>query len=157
MGKGRKPLPAAIKKIRGSRMKGPDRVEIDLPADTVTAPAEVEGLELVEWNRIAPVLSSAGMLSKIDRAALVCYCTAWASFVRSKEELKKNGEVLQSAAGGYYQNPWLSIRNRQMEIMLKFLTEFGMSPSSRTKIQPEDMAAGDEIDQFNLRVHDNGG
>jgi phage terminase small subunit len=32
------------------------------------------------------------------------------------------------------QNPWLQVANKQLEIMHKYLSEFGMTPASRSRV-----------------------
>ena len=78
-----------------------------------------------------------GIISEIDSAALASYCTAWATYVKACNKLKRQQEVMISDLGGMYQNPWVAIRNKAMEQIRQFSSEFGMTPSSRTRIQLE--------------------
>ena len=43
-------------------------------------------------------------------------------------------EVTETSGGFPMQSPFLPIRNRALEIMHKFLTEFGMTPAARSRI-----------------------
>ena len=70
----------------------------------------------------------------LDRAALALYCQAWSRWVRASGEIEENGEVLKSKDGNPVQSPWVSLRNGAARDMHKFLAEFGMSPSSRTRV-----------------------
>ena len=79
-------------------------------------------------------LSPLGLFTELDRAALAGYCTAWARYVEAEEALKKFGTVIMSPNKIPMQSPYLSIANRAMDQMLKFLIEFGMTPSSRTRV-----------------------
>jgi hypothetical protein len=36
--------------------------------------------------------------------------------------------------GYVQQNPWLTISNKQLELMHKYLSEFGLSPVSRSRV-----------------------
>ena len=88
-----------------------------------------------EWNRITPELSTLGLITRIDRAALAAYCQAWSRWVKAEEMLKSTGPVIKSkATGAIYQNPYLAVANRAMKQMRDFLTEFGMTPSSRNRV-----------------------
>lgn len=73
-----------------------------------------------------------GLISNIDMAALSAYCSAFEAFVEAHKQLKVL--VGKTTNGNVVQNPFLSIQNRQLEIMHKFLIEFGMTPSSRTRL-----------------------
>jgi P27 family predicted phage terminase small subunit len=48
---------------------------------------------------------------------------------------KSSGPVIKSkTTGTFYQNPFLAVANRAMKQMRDFLTEFGMTPSSRSRV-----------------------
>jgi phage terminase small subunit len=46
----------------------------------------------------------------------------------------KDQKVIVTTALNLVENPYFSIKKRSMELMHKFLTEFGMTPASRTRI-----------------------
>jgi P27 family predicted phage terminase small subunit len=75
-----------------------------------------------------------GLLCKIDRAALALFCQAWERWVEAEEALKKYGVMVKSPNNFPMQSPYLAIANKAMEQMRALLAEFGMSPSSRTRI-----------------------
>lgn len=79
-------------------------------------------------------LAQMGLLSKIDRAALALYCQAWGRWVEAEDALRKHGVMVKSPNGFPMQSPYLAIANKSMEQMRAMLTEFGMSPSSRTRV-----------------------
>lgn len=83
-------------------------------------------------------LAKLGLLTEIDGAALAAYCTAYGRWVEAERNVQKYGTVMLSPDKGWpVQSPYLSIANKAMEQMHKFLTEFGMTPSSRSRIQVE--------------------
>jgi P27 family predicted phage terminase small subunit len=45
-------------------------------------------------------------------------------------------------------SPYLTVADQAMEAMRKFMTEFGLTPSSRSRIKVMDKAAADEFEQF---------
>lgn len=104
-----------------------------------------------EWDRVVRALDRMGVLTQMDRAALAAYCQAYGDWVEAEGQLRKYGKVVKSpgkttvrrvkgeevteTAGGYpIQSPFLAIRNRALETMHRFLIEFGMTPSSRSRI-----------------------
>jgi phage terminase small subunit len=42
--------------------------------------------------------------------------------------------LLKMPSGYVQQNPWLTIANKQLELMHKFLSEFGLSPVARSRV-----------------------
>ena len=44
---------------------------------------------------------------------------------------------MKTSKGNFIQNPLIGIANRALDLMHKYLTEFGLTPSSRTRIVAE--------------------
>jgi P27 family predicted phage terminase small subunit len=90
-----------------------------------------------------------GLLCKIDRAALALFCQAWARWVEAEEALKRYGVMVKSPSGFPMQSPYLAVANKAMEQMRALLAEFGMSPSSRTRVHATPQVdEGDELEQW---------
>ena len=88
----------------------------------------------VEWERITPILEALGLLSPLDRSALAAYCQTYARWVAAEMAMQGMPLVFKSPTGYPQQSPWLSIANKQLEILARYLTEFGLSPSSRQRL-----------------------
>ena len=149
MATGRKPKPTAIRLLQGNPGKRPLNTAEPMPAPKIPSPPDhIKGEARKEWFRISKQLHELGLLTEIDRAALAAYCVAWGRWVEAEEQLTKYGTVIKSPDKGWLvQSPYLSIANRAMDQMAKLLTEFGMSPSSRSRVQSvkaQDM--GDEME-----------
>ena len=69
-----------------------------------------------------------------DDAALAAYCQAFERFVEAERKIRQSGLLIKTTGGNVIQNPLVGVANRAMEIMHKFLTEFGLTPSSRTRV-----------------------
>lgn len=135
----RKKIPTKLHVIHGNPGRRP------LPADEAhpdieipTKPAHITGPAATEWRRITHQLADLGLLTLIDRAALAGYCAAYGRWVEAEDKLKKTGMVIKTTNGNIVQNPLIGVCNRCLEIMHKFLTEFGMTPSSRAKAKTVD-------------------
>lgn len=126
--RGRKPKPAGMSSRR------PQRDEDGPPVRLPRCPSHLQGDARKEWARIGRRLLEAGLLTEIDGAALALYCQAWARWVDAERSLQRYGVVVKSPTGFPMQSPYLAIANKAMEQMLKLLAEFGMSPSSRTRV-----------------------
>ena len=104
-------------------------------------PPELGQIARREWERMAAELSKLKLLTALDRAALAAYCNAYALWAEATEAIQKYGTMVKSPSGYPIQSPYVSIANRQAEIMLRIATEFGFTPASRGRIstpaQPE--------------------
>ena len=74
------------------------------------------------------------VLTNLDRAALAAYCGAYALWAEATEAIQKYGTMVKSPTGFPIQSPYVSIANRQAEIMMRIASEFGFTPASRSRI-----------------------
>jgi P27 family predicted phage terminase small subunit len=96
------------------------------------------------------VLKDMGLLSLADRTALAAYCTAYSRWVQAEEQVRKFGAIVKSPEKGFpMKSPYLVIADQALETMRKFMVEFGLTPSSRSRIRiPDDPHAIDEFEAF---------
>ena len=87
-----------------------------------------------EWDRLAGELEKLKILTSLDRAALAAYCGAYALWAEATEAIQKYGTMVKSPSGYPIQSPYVSIANRQAEIMMRIASEFGFTPASRSRI-----------------------
>ena len=136
---GRIPKPTKIHLMNGnpSRLNLDDRIEPEPDVKIPECPRHLKGEARKEWNRISLELFKLGLISEIDVAALSAYCSAWADYVYSDKKIRRmkdEGYVFETSRGFRIQEPLFGIKNRSLEIMHKFLTEFGMTPASRSRL-----------------------
>lgn len=149
MTRGPKPKPSQLKELEGNPGKrGKNKTEPKPESAIPACPSHLKGAARTEWNRLAEELFKLKILTNIDRAALAICCTAWANYVKACNKLEKEGEVMISEKGGMYQNPWVGIRNRSMDQIQKFYSEFGMTPSSRSRVHADNPTEEDEMAGF---------
>lgn len=157
MSAGRKNLPTVIKEMHGEHRK--NRLNRNEPSPERGSPEPPEFLTegaKKEWKYISYYLDKIGMLTKIDKAALAAYCQAYDRWARVEELLKQRAErdrdfggMLElTSNGNVVQTPLLGVANRAIEIMSKFLTEFGMTPASRARLVIEPPSEGGEKDEL---------
>ena len=125
---GRKPKPP------GMAVHGPPRLEGASVDALPECPDHLSDEAKREWARIGPMLVECGLMAAIDTGALALYCQAWARWVEAESKLAEYGTVTKAPSGFLVQSPFLSIANRAMDQIAKMLAEFGMSPSSRSKV-----------------------
>jgi P27 family predicted phage terminase small subunit len=79
-------------------------------------------------------LNRIGLLTQADRVALAAYCQAWGRRVEAERKLAETPTLLKTPAGYVQPSPWLTIANKQLEIMAKFMAELGLTPSARSRL-----------------------
>lgn len=147
--RGRKPIPTALKELAGNPGKRALNKQEPKPESGIpTCPEHLTGPARTEWKRITAELLKLQLISQVDRAALTAYCMAWGDVVKATGKLKKEGEVIVSDKGGMYQNPWVAIRNSALERLIKTSAEFGMTPSSRTRVRIDQPPEQDQMSEF---------
>ncbi len=133
MRRGPKPTPTKLKLARGSRRIA-GRIEPQPDPRAPTCPSNLSDVARKEWRRVAPELTRLGLLTHLDRAALAGYCQSWADFSEARRAIKASGLVVKSEGKDPIVNPYLKVSNTAAGLMQNFLSEFGMSPSSRTRV-----------------------
>jgi P27 family predicted phage terminase small subunit len=132
---GRKPLPTRLKLVKGTLRK--HRVNPNEPqpsAGNVSPPAWLSKSARKHWDVTAPPLLAAGLLTDLDVFALGLYCEAHARWVMANAKIEKHGPVVMARSGLPVQSPYVAISNKAFDQMLGLLTEFGMTPSSRSRV-----------------------
>ncbi|RUT32433.1 phage terminase small subunit P27 family [Arsenicitalea aurantiaca] len=133
--RGRKPKPTALKLIEGNPGHRPLNHREPRPQPGIpTCPAHLSPTAKAEWKRLARQLHGLGVLSELDRSALAAYCQAYGRWAEAERQLKTTPALLRTPAGYVQPNPWLAIANKNLELMHKFMTELGLSPSSRSRV-----------------------
>ena len=87
-----------------------------------------------EWRRLAKTLHEMGILTSADRGALAAYCQAWGRWVEAEEQLAKTPMLIKTPSGYVQQSPWLSVSNKQLELMARYMSELGLTPSARGRV-----------------------
>jgi len=131
------PKPTAVKKLAGNpgkRRMNATEPHPPVPDGTPYAPRFLNNEAAAEWRRMVGVLIGLGLYTEVDRAALAMYCQSWGRWVVAERAIAKDGEILTSGEGGKYQNPWRYEANKAQDQMRKLLSEFGLTPSSRSRL-----------------------
>ncbi len=131
------PVPTYLKILHGNPGKRPlNENEPQPKKDMPKCPRQLNKEARKAWKRLSKQLYEMGALTEIDGEALAMYCDAWATWIHAKEQLEKFGEVVKSPKSGFpVLNPFFSIASTSWEQMRRILCEFGMTPSSRSRVQ----------------------
>lgn len=155
MGKrGPSPKPTKLKILSGNPGKRPlnqnepkPKVEKEIP----DPPPWLSTHAKKEWKRVTPELHRLGLLTMIDIAVLASYCQSYDRLIRAEKKIrayeKEHGCLTAETPSGYSQQiPEIGIANQAMKNIKSFAQEFGMTPSSRSKIDVE--SPDDGVDPF---------
>ena len=133
--RGRKPKPTAIKELEGNPGHRPLNEQEPKPVKKAPAcPKWLEPEAKKEWKRLAKQMESIGILTDVDMAAFASYCQAYARWKEAEEFLTQHGTIVKTPSGYWQQVPQVSIAQTYNKIMTKLATEFGLTPSSRSRI-----------------------
>ena len=140
---GRKSTPVAVHLLNGN----PSKLTLDdlqgalaprVPFEVPECPRFLTPLARAEYNRIAPLLVTSGLLTQLDAAALAAYAQAWGEWVTTDAELKrrqqkqKTDALIDVTPSGYKQIAALvMVRDRAIDRCIRFAKEFGLTPASR--------------------------
>jgi len=129
-------MPTRMKVLTGNRGKRPLNPNEPEPAVVIPRkPRILQGVAAREWYKITKILHRLGLLTEVDKAALAVYCQFYQRWVDAEREVRREGMIVFTDKGFPVQSPYLSIANKAAERMTKMLTEFGMTPASRTRVQ----------------------
>lgn len=144
--------PTKMKILEGEPNKKRINYKEPTPEGKTTNPKFLNHWAKNEWKRIVPELDRLGLLTLIDRASLAAYCQSYGRWVQAENKLNKliaeaekdnkdpaSAFFVGNKYGGLSKNPLLTIINECLSQMHEYLTEFGMTPVSRSRIttQPD--------------------
>jgi len=143
---GPKPQPTQLKIIRGNpgKRKLPEG-EPQLKASRPDAPDNLSEMAKNHWDHIIDHLADAKLMTNLDIDALSMYCEAFARWSDANNHIKEIGPLVKSPQGFPMQSPYLQIANKSFDQMKSLLVEFGMTPSSRTRVRAIEANTKDEF------------
>jgi P27 family predicted phage terminase small subunit len=157
MARGRVPKPTEQKKLEGNPGKRKINNQEPKPAIVIPPPPDhLDEIALEEWTRLTTELQKLRMITVLDRAPLVALCQAWADYIKACDEVEKEGGVLFSDKGNAYLNPWTGIKTNAMDRILRISSEFGMTPSARSRLKVEMPTEEDEMKSILTRKRETG-
>lgn len=138
--RGRHPTPTALKLLQGTIENTPfdegAAIEVAIP----DAPAHLNERARSLWQQLAADLKTARLISKLDQVTFALLCDSWAEYVHADEMIarpaEQGGGYLVKTPNGYeVQSPWVTIRNKAFEKLMKVCVEFGLTPSARNRVR----------------------
>jgi len=145
--KGRKPKPPELRLYEGNREHRSIPTTPKPKTKRFYAPRWLSPIAKKEWRRIARELYNLGLLTVLDRAALEGLCQCYARWREAED--KALIAIYKTNSGYVGQNPYINIAIKYAKEMRSFLVEFGMTPSSRARVNidklKDDKSEWDEL------------
>src|SRR5262249_50668060 len=142
--RGRRPLPTHLKLLMGNPGKGrlpQGEAEPRPPEDIPPPPSFLTGFAAEEWRRLAGEACFLRRLTVIDVNLLAAYCQAYKRWREAEEQLQQlgtslplKGLMVRSSGGDLVRNPLVSISQHACADMVRYPSEFGLSPAARARI-----------------------
>ena len=149
--KGRKPTPTKILEARDSwhAKTAARRSEPKPKMGKPKCPTWLKGRARSMWKKISGDLFDLGVLSLNDENTLVRYCQLWARWRKCEEFIEKNGESFQTESRNgelsYRLYPESRVAQALAAELRKLETEFGLTPSSRSRIVIDESNKGERV------------
>ena len=111
-------------------------------SDDYPAPDTLDGLALLTWERLVPLMTEAGVLRDTDLIALEQYCQVYEAWREATEKVLRQGSVLETEiftkSGDTYiqhsKNPAVTAMKEHSTELRGLSGLLGLDPSSRGKI-----------------------
>ncbi len=133
-GRGRKKIPTALKKRKGTNRTGRELNEPDPGAMTIPAPLPGwTKKEVTRWRRICTMLHINGLLDPAGIDLLYAYMESWKIYDIATALLLSEGPIIEGPTGPR-KNPASTVRNEAFAQIGFISSHFGFTPSSRSNI-----------------------
>jgi P27 family predicted phage terminase small subunit len=134
--RGPTPTPTEISRVRGFPGKrAPSKLEPKPQMGRPEMPAHLDELAKLEWERLCPLLERMRVLTEADGIALANLCIDYSLLQKAQESLAKTGLLTKTERTGMiHLNPLLALVATTTDRVARALREFGMTPSSRTRV-----------------------
>lgn len=135
--RGRKPKPSYMRVLDGNAGRRPLNKEEPQPdgrLEDMGAPARLSVEQRDIWNEAMRECPD-GLLRRLDFGIFEQWVVHCHTFRKAAEMVAAKGSIVMSKEGTPYQNPFLSVMNKQSSLMMKAAAEMGFSPSSRTRVK----------------------
>lgn len=157
MTRGRKPTPTAQKELHGNPGKRPlPQNEPKPPTEGIRVPSWLSESARKHWYRLLPIVRDMRVMTVADVDVLALLCVAWDDFVRAQKVIEDDGPtystITESGSVIWRKRPEVDIASAAWSRVLRGLTEFGLTPSSRGRVDvPKSNTPVDELAAWRSR------
>lgn len=142
---GRKPIPTELKILRGNPGRRPLPENEPVPPEgEIRCPRELKGRARRFWKKHEPILKAMGVLTTADVGMLAELCETENEYWTAREDVRERGIEIEvtrydrKTGAAFYvteDNPSVRIASDAGKRLKALMAEFGMSPSSRTRVK----------------------
>ncbi|MTI32807.1 phage terminase small subunit P27 family [Xanthovirga aplysinae] len=149
-----KPKPTQMKVISGTLQKcRTNKKEPKLPTDYNPSPPEwLDKKGKLAFRQLAKELGNMQVLTTADRKALELLCDAYSEYREARKAVKELGSTYESInqSGGvmYRARPEVAIASDAWKRVRSMMSEFGLTPSSRSKVAATGEKEKDPLEAF---------
>jgi P27 family predicted phage terminase small subunit len=146
--RGPKPKPKELKILDGMRS---DRINALAPpavAGDPTPPAHLDDTARIEFVRFVGDLRALGVLSRTDGGAIALYAATYSRWVKAEAAIAERGVFVTTPRGHIAQNPAVIVARDSIEALRRLLSEFGCTPSSRSRVSHGGIPPADDLEVF---------
>lgn len=152
MAKGRPRIAQEILERSGAYSINPSRKNHDAPIANGKHPKKPDYFDDDEsqmWSQLCIDLDEMGIISSDIREIMIAYCCAFGGWIKAKRMVAKLGQVLVTKKGDgtvvTRRNPFSVELHKYREEMNRLLPEFGLTPSSRSRLKSVKTEKEDEF------------
>jgi P27 family predicted phage terminase small subunit len=150
---GRRPKPTELRRLEGNPGRRPlneDEPQID--SELPPCPEHLPDRAKAVWHELGAELAACGVLTRLDATAFELLCSSYALYLESAEAVAKFGAVWIERGDGkipkFAYSPHWAVMNRAWKQVQSMLAEFGMTPSSRSRVVAVKSRAQSQLEEY---------
>ncbi|MEM8783077.1 MAG: phage terminase small subunit P27 family [Planctomycetota bacterium] len=113
-----------------------------------TTPTGLTGDGKKAWERLAPAMYAAGILTAIDGDGLESYCRLYGEARECWRQVKKTGGPVVFTNGQAMPNPYLTQAHKAEAMLHKLRNELGLNTGSRSRIEAKPPTTDEDPEAF---------
>lgn len=150
---GRPRTPTRVLQMRGTHRpdrhgQPEDEPQFEVLTELPPAPGFFSDMARFEWHRVGPELVELQLLNSVSITAFGLYCLNVARAVAAEKVIQEHGMTIKTPQGFEQARPEVAIMRQAGAEVRKFMQEFGMTPSSATRVRVPDKPKGKPDDPW---------
>jgi len=100
------------------------------------------------WNKNAPLLNQAGILTAADESAFEVMALTYNTICEAEKAIDREGLIMNGSKGGQVRNPAISVLNAARQQFRLQCQQFGLDPGSRERLGVQFESEMDEMEKI---------
>jgi len=148
--KGRKPIPAGIKALKGNpgKRKPPKAAPPASWPGRMRCPRGLSETAKRAYHCIHEELKRLNLLATCNEHVLELYAATYDRWHAAHQHVRKEGDTVVTAQGEIKPSPWLAVADKEQDRLVKLLAEMGLTPVSRQRVGPVGETQSDPLSEF---------